>query len=97
LLIFVVIFSIKNFIQMKNKLRKLHINNQEWKWVIDGRHKYLSNDYKSVRVYSPDKKMYRIDIRDVWDGEGHELTGWGYDCVYPSNLKEYIINNIINS
>lgn len=85
-------------VKRKNEkvLRKIHINDEEWKWVIDDRHKYMSGDYESVRIYSPKKKMYRVDIRKVWDGIGHELTGFGGDCVYPHRIKEYIIENLLN-
>ena len=68
----------------KKSIRKVHINEQEWKYVID----YNRDPWDSatfIRIYDPNKKMYRLTDNDL------ELA----PRIQPSHIKNYIIENLL--
>lgn len=78
---------------MKKKLRQIHINEEKWKWLVD------SNDgciIKEVRIYSPERKMFRVKPEDISNIKTYEEHGGDtYFKIQPHMIKNYIINNLI--
>jgi hypothetical protein len=70
---------------MKKKYREVHINNESWKYVID-KNRYPWYEPISIRIYDPNKKMYRLTSKDI------EVGSLG---IQPSNIKNYIIENLV--
>jgi hypothetical protein len=71
---------------MKKKTRSVHIEGEEWLYVVDT---YKMYDSAQVRIYSPDKKMVRVDPYDMCIASGHKN-------IQPSTVKNYILENLIN-
>ena len=63
------------------KYRSVHINENEWTYVI-GKDPF---NHGEVRIYSPQKVMTRVKIKDLELKEG----------IKPSIIKSYIENNLI--
>lgn len=80
---------------MKNKKRKIHINNQEWLWVVETLNHCTINE---IRVYSPDKKMWRIKPKEISTLKTYEdYAGDEYFIIQPHMVKNYIETNILNN
>lgn len=82
---------------MKGNLRYITIYNQTWKWVVESRPK-LRYSLKEVRIYSPDKKMYRVHPDDIYttDYEGYEDYNNELG-ITPQMIRIYIKKNLINN
>ena len=65
---------------MKNKLRTLYINNQQWKYAIDS---------KEVRIYNSLKQLHRVNIDKFVDYLNEEITPNNIKAYIKNNL----INN----
>lgn len=72
----------------KNKLRKVHIDEKEWKYSVD---------YPYVNIWIPNdkSKCHTFDF-EVWLGIGPD--GRIYDDIHqavcPSDIKQYILENL---
>lgn len=79
---------------MKKHLRKIHIDDQEWKYVVES----AGNcEIKEVRIYSPEKEMWRLSPEELnaicaYDGG----VGDKWFIVKPHMVKDYIVKNLIN-
>ena len=66
---------------MKKSVRKVHVDGQEWKYVVEdrsgGEHLYLS-----LRIYDPFRKLHRFKI----DTEGRRVK------ITPSFVKNTILS-----
>lgn len=80
---------------MKKNLRTIHINEQEWKWVVESLN-YCT--IKEIRIYSPEKKMCRVKPEELSTIKTYEeYAGDEYFIVQPQMVKNYIETKIINS
>jgi len=68
---------------MRSELRKIHINNIEWCYVIDG---------TELRIYEPETKQIKVRVNV------NKLERIEDDCGYchypPSSVKQYIKDNL---
>ena len=69
---------------MKKKYREVHINNESWKYVIDT-NRQIWNDPTTIRIYDPNKKMYRINSDDLETAPR----------IQPSHIKNYVVENLV--
>ena len=78
----------------KGKLRNIKINGEDWKWIVEAER--WAGAVAEVRIYSPQKKMFRVDGKDLtdertWVGiEGDFATN-----IKPSDIKSHILNELI--
>jgi hypothetical protein len=80
---------------MKNSLRKIHINNIEWKWVVESLNHCT---IKEIRIYSPNKKMWRVKPEDISDIKTYEeIGGDTYFTIKPQMVKNYIVTNLMKN
>lgn len=76
---------------MRNKLKTVHINSVEWKYVS-------SNG--NVRIYEPGTKQIKSTIKfedlPIFNEltDQYEYVSYGYG-VGPGSVKQYIIDNLI--
>jgi len=78
---------------MKKNLRTIHIENKEWKWVVESLN-YCT--IKEIRIYSPEKKIWRVKPEELSAIKTYEeYAGDEYYIVQPQMVKDYILNNII--
>ncbi len=67
---------------MKKNIRKVHVNNEEWHYRV--------GCGGSVTIYAPNSKIpFKLNGKD-W----HNVDDPGW-TVKPSNVKQYIIDNLI--
>lgn len=71
---------------MKNKTRNIHINDEEWVYVIDRNPRW--DEPTPIRIYEPNKKMHRTTSFDV---TGDRAAGQ----IKPSEIKDYILKNLL--
>ncbi len=70
---------------MKNKLRTVHVNGVEWKYVIDGR---------EIRIYDPATKQIKARVPHTeFMSLGSDEHRWEESNLQPSAVKEYIQKN----
>mgnify|MGYP003451725153 FL=1 len=70
---------------MKNKLRTVHVNGVEWKYVIDGR---------EIRIYDPATKRIKARVPHTeFMSLGCDEHRWEESNLQPSAVKEYIQKN----
>ncbi len=69
----------------KKKHRTVHINNEEWGYVVDN---YKNYDDAQVRIYSPTKKMVRVSTYDICI-ESETMK------IQPSSVKTYIEKHLL--
>jgi hypothetical protein len=75
-----------------SKLRKVHIENQIWKYVVESLN---GCTLKEIRIYSPEKQLYRVKPEDILPKiVFQEICGDTYYEVEPHMIKEYILKNI---
>lgn len=67
---------------MKKCLRKVHIDNNEWKYYVN---------YSSVIIFSPTKQRYDVDIYECSIGFNDDPRN-----VTPASVKEYIEQKIVS-
>lgn len=69
------------------ELRTLHIDNKVWKYVVDR----INGSCKGeIRIYDPNKKMYRITSKEIVDFLGENYYSEIRSIYQPSMVKEYI-------
>jgi hypothetical protein len=75
---------------MKSKLRKVHIGDVEWSYVIDS---------PELRIYEPKTKQIKVRVNtsksDGWLIEENEFDGWRYNY-RPNVIKKYINDNLLS-
>jgi len=69
------------------KFRELHIDDEIWGYVIDPVNNWEFDGVHTFRVYEPNKKMHRLDSKDLG------LEGY-LPKIKPSDIKNYIIKNL---
>lgn len=76
----------------KSRARKIIIDDQQWLWVVQ---KARDFHVKEIRIYSPSKKLYRIEGKylqlinpDILQEEYERVP------VTPSQIKNYILTHI---
>ncbi len=80
----------------RKKIRKVHIEDQTWIWVV---HPTYYDAY--MNIYSPDKKLHRVSVCDVINDHTPEMSAFFSDSyspdlkVTPSKVKSYILTNIL--
>ncbi len=75
------------------QIKTLHINGNEWKYVIDRSGGYWGSE---IRIYDPNKKMYRVTSREFVEDYLGEAYYDETRCIYqPSMVKEYIEKSIL--
>jgi hypothetical protein len=80
---------------MGNKLRNIHIDKNEWKWVVESLNHCT---IKEIRIYSPEKKMFRVKPEELSTIKTYdEYVGDEYFIIQPQMVKDYIINNLLNN
>jgi len=77
----------------KRKLRKVHINGNEWKY-------YFLGQRCDMVVFSPFGKRFRIKVEDMMkqiNGHSKEEIDYRLDMILysytPAQIKQYIIDN----
>ena len=70
------------------KLRKIHIDDEIWCWVAE---RGNIGEAENVRIYSPNKKMYRIDPNIVAIQPDYCEN---HIKITPGKIKEYITKNL---
>jgi len=79
--------------RMRNKLRKIHIDDQEWLWVVGG-----SINNQQIRIYSPTKLLYRLKPSDINATVTYEEYGGDkYYSITTGHIKDYIVEHLINN
>lgn len=80
---------------MKKSVRKITINEQKWTWVVESLN-YCT--IKEVRIYSPEKKMFRLKPEDISTMKTYEeYAGDTYHIIQPHMVRDYIETKLINS
>ncbi len=80
---------------MKKQLRTVHIDGQKWKWIVESLRGY---EIKEIRIYSPEKKLFRVRPEDVSTIKSYEE--YGGDAIYtiqPHMIKNYIETKILKT
>jgi len=76
---------------MKSKLRKVHIGDVEWSYVIDA---------TELRIYEPKTKQIKVRVNtSELEKEDSDFYGYGLiggDCYLPSSVKKYINDNLLS-
>lgn len=69
------------------KLRKLHIEDQIWRW-------YVNKEKDTVIIFSPEKKRSEV-LRKYWAQESDEYNLWYYEtAITPGQVRDYILKNL---
>jgi hypothetical protein len=74
---------------MKKSIRKVHINEEEWRYTIQGD---SHGDIASVTIFNPVRVRYAILAKDFF---GRELDTHGGEQVTPVMVKKYIQKNLL--
>lgn len=78
---------------MKKRVRKIVVNEQTWTWVVESDVCAV----KEVRIYSPNKKMFRLKPWEISSTKTYEeIGGDSYYTIKPIMIREYIEKNLIN-
>jgi hypothetical protein len=86
---------------MKKTLRKIHINEDLWKYSIKGDG---GGGVSSIIIFSPKGSTHPINARDffkfIYKWTEEQCRNWSYGDhnsfhVTPSEVKKYIIENLI--
>jgi hypothetical protein len=75
---------------MKKSIRKVHINEEEWKYTIQGDG---HGDITSITVFSPIRVRHAILAKDFF---GRELATHENPQVTPAMVKKYIQKNLLS-
>ncbi len=79
--------------KLSKQIKTLHINGEEWKYVIDRSGGYLGRE---IRIYDPNKRMHRVTSREfVEDYLGESYYDETRSIYQPSIVKEYIEKSIL--
>jgi hypothetical protein len=78
----------------KRSIRKVHIDGDIWTWVAQAKDPGDVHEGFDVRVYSPTKRMYRIDGDQV--SVIKEEDGTSNHYIRPGKVKKYILQKILN-
>jgi len=78
----------------KKSIRKVHIDDEVWTWVAQAKDPGDTNEGFDIRVYSPTKRMYRIDGKEVYVIKEDNGTSTHY--IKPGKVKKYILKTILN-
>ena len=76
----------------RRNLRRVHINNQEWKWYTN-----MGN----VIIFSPDRKRYEVNQHSIAPAGEIQEGSWIAPDIYPlriitpSRVKRYIMQSIL--
>lgn len=78
---------------MKTKTRKIIVNKEEWIWIVQSGN---FGQVSEVRIYNPQKIMYRIKPSDI----SSEIRNVGIEgdmtsTIKPNMIKSYITKNLI--
>ena len=79
---------------MKNKTRKIIINDETWVWIVSSGQ---FGNVEEVRIYSPDRKLFRIKAEDITSET--KFVGLEGDLpftVKPSHIKNYIEKKLLH-
>lgn len=80
----------KGAVKSKKSKRKVHINGEEWVWIVDtNRYRYADE----IRIYSPNKKMTRVPAEKFFEKEIKEECNPG--MITPALIKTYIEKKLI--
>jgi hypothetical protein len=73
---------------MKKSVRKVHINEEEWKYTVQGD---SHGDISSVTIFNPFRVRHTIKAEDFF---GRKLDTHGGEQVTPAMVKKYIQKNL---
>lgn len=76
---------------MKASLRKVHINEEEWKYTVQGD---SHGDIASVTIFSPIRVRHAILAKDFF---GYVPDTHGGEIITPSMVKKYIQKNLLKT
>ena len=72
---------------MKHKVRKVHIDGKEWLWSVRGQR-------GSISITSPDNDRTRVDLKKFLTWKGVKDPDYWIEMIYysitPGDIKRYI-------
>ena len=77
---------------MKNKTRKIIINEEVWVWIVSSSQ---FDNIEEVRIYSPDRKLFRIKAEDISETKYVGLNDNLQFTIKPSDIKNYIEKKLL--